>query len=99
MNDLKKEGVQSGEFGLTQQQELRTLRMKQIGEKLTEEDRTRLLELAALEETSKKPSALNPEEYAEYLLLTREQTASGKDWTETKKQRVTKLQKRLENHR
>ncbi|MEK7154251.1 MAG: hypothetical protein AAB792_01710 [Patescibacteria group bacterium] len=96
MNDIKKEGAQPREFGPAQQQELRTLRKKQIEGEFTDRDRTHLLELTALEKASNKPLALSLEEHAEYLRLTREQIASGENWTEEKIRRVAELQKRLE---
>ncbi|MDP2932930.1 MAG: hypothetical protein Q8N81_02255 [bacterium] len=93
--------TQSGhqEFGPGELEELRSLRIKQMGEGYTETDRLRLVELQRLQEAAgsdNKP--LSDEERAEYFRLTRDQTA-GTDWTQAKAARVVDLQRRMDQGR
>jgi len=61
---------------------------------LDEADRQHLLELSAKEEAGGGP--LSPQERAEYIELTKRQTA-GENWTPGDGRRLSELQRRLDN--
>jgi len=89
--NLKPEGLSDQE-----KEELRGLRKRQVFGPWSEADRERFLKLSAKEEAGRSP--LSPQEWAEYIELTKRQTSGG-EWTPADARRLSELQRRMDEER
>lgn len=87
------EKIETQKLTAEESEELRSLRRRQVSGPWSEQDRQRLLQLSAKEETADTP--LSPQERAEYTELTKRQTA-GANWTPADADRLRELQHRVD---